>query len=377
MLKRLAGLLAFLALFPMAGAAQTDTLQTTVSITVEAPPAPPPDSIVVTPSSAIGAIGDTLTFTYEVVDAEGLPAENPPAVSWSVSNGNKAGIIDFNANTIRVELLDSGAVNVIGEAIVDSGGDPDPTPPPSDGDWLTDPPEGYVLATRNDFPDTLHTAGWEGRTSCCNGVSTLDLVQGASPLGDNDTFARFTYHVGYADGMGTAHLNYLNPGLPDNTESIFVRVKFRLSENWNFHDSGVNKQWYLQVRSAPCGSQRPWIFNMEGSDTPYGRTGYVGQCTESLIDRYSTARTDSLTYYPGDWTEIAWQVVGATDDTGFLRSWVNGYLGINEPRQTMPEGYPIRIQGLHGAPVWGGRFEAIEVPQYLDIAAVEIWIPGA
>jgi hypothetical protein len=227
------------------------------------------------------------------------------------------------------------------------------TTPAASGAHPNEPP-GFVELTERPFAATIED-GWT------LGGSMEIVSDGAAPLSPPEV-GRMTYAAGMVGGSGPGSANkyYSEP-----KTQLYFHYAFKLSANWQGHDSNINKiLFFHDLLEGKLYEQ--FITLAHGKDN--GPLGY----RVNAHGAYS-ANLAPATVVRGQWHQAEHVVVqssglGVAD--GELHIWFDGikthehydviYDGLNNP--------PRKFANVRWAPTWGGGGDMVveEMHMYMD-----------
>jgi hypothetical protein len=216
-------------------------------------------------------------------------------------------------------------------------------------------PSGYATITNRPFSD-LGDAGWSYNASPHFSVVTDESTPGSCCSAAEARFPR-----GWKGGkspMVTWH------DVP-NTNEIYISFHMKLSENWQGHESGVNKLGFVWIHDDASV-----YFSAQGSGNgtlrPRIRLQAVPDGARNLEPNVSDASVNR-----GEWHRWEIQLIANTPGTanGVARIWLDGQL-ISEHHDILYSGASQDNvwQQVYWYPVWGGMQDAVRDDMTLRIS---------
>ncbi|MCP4902638.1 MAG: hypothetical protein GY906_37210 [bacterium] len=246
-----------------------------------------------------------------------------------------------------------------------------PQPPPEDSveippvDTTEVPPPDLIGDVITDRPySSLAAPGWYDRVT---GDFTIQADNG--PISPSPT-ARARFRNGRAGGTGPTTSSY---ELSGDVTALDVTFALKLSDNWQNHDSGVNKVLYFGLQNQ----------NNENSFVLYGCPG-CSDDNAALTWRatiHGTPMTRAIgqnkgggkKFIRGQWhtVRVFLQLESAPGQPdGVFKAWSNGTLVMDyNDIQYIQEGSSARrFIRVKWAPIWGGTGDVVKqtMYQYMD-----------
>ena len=340
-------------------------VEDTVSLTFKAiDPGDPEVKSVKVSGPTEANVGEPVSFSAVVYDQydEPMPTRG---VDWIVLPDGYAEVMDFDPQSMILKGVQPGSITITGRVKeVTPGPDPDPN------EW---PPEGYA----NLYPPVDFTNGWpEGwqvRESAQGGLALLTLEDGNPVTGG--WLARHTYLPGNSDGAGACFL--ISPRGPDGVKDMIVEEVFRISENFQGHQSGVNKNGYTidddrDGVDPAYGTKHPHIFNTDGGGSGPLKPGIGGQ------DQVDNRVRGDFELVRGNWYRVRYRILMSSDpNVGGYWIWA---APLGEPLQlvgqwTLATTGPDRdgfLDRYQLRPIWGGRGDSVVETMWKDWAQIRI-----
>lgn len=216
-------------------------------------------------------------------------------------------------------------------------------------------PAGYAAVTNRLFTD-LGDAGWGYNES-----SHFSIVEDASTPGGCCTAAEVRFPRGWKGGTSPMVSWHDGP----QSEEIYISFHLKLSENWQGHDSGVNKLgfvWihdnaavYFSAQGTGDGTIRPRI---RLQDVPDGARNLEPNVSDAVVER-------------GQWHRWEIQLVSNTPGSpdGIARIWLDGVLVSDHTDVRYSGASQANVwQHVFWYPVWGGMDDAVHDDMSLRIS---------
>jgi hypothetical protein len=203
-------------------------------------------------------------------------------------------------------------------------------------------PAGMTLISDYGFSDTIAvvteaeigSSGWFGRNSSGLMARVVDAADPVSP----SFVVQYSYPIGFEGGFEPGTI-WRNVG--SGTNELFLGLKWKPSNPWEDHPSGVNKIWFQFAGGGGAGGQV--MLQMRPERTLRTTTEFP---SEPFTNRDRNVGSGVITL--GIFNTIEWYM---RRDTGVMRVWLNGalhldYSDVVYPSQAWDES--------KGAPTWGG-----------------------
>ncbi len=201
-------------------------------------------------------------------------------------------------------------------------------------------------------------SGWEASA----GERDVGIVTDPSAPGSPPFVAEARYPVGFGDGRSPLYLE--RDIASEELSRLYVCLWVKLSENWQGHDTGVNKIGYVWADGKPVVS----LVSVGAGDA-----ALVPQIRlQDLPSRLASARNlepdGGVTVRRGAWHR--WEVLLVMNDgaeaDGEVHWWIDGRK-VGEYRDVpfvVPPGEGI-WERVSWRPIWGGRGDAVREPMYM------------
>jgi hypothetical protein len=344
--------------------ATSETKTGTAAITVSAPAPVPVASVSVSPASATLVVGGTVQFSAVTRDANNNILTGR-VISWGSNNTAIATVSTSGlaravaAGSVQITATSEGQIG--GATLTDTAATPVP-PPPS---GTSNEPSGMTLISDRPF-NALNELGWTDGGGSGQAAIATDVNAPHSP----SSVLHAWYPAGYAGGDGPIAMDRSSIGSP---RTFYVAFWSKLSANFQGHNSGVNKQFYLYTNNgAPV-----FYFSAQGVGsgtlTPQIRT-------QSTVSPSGDANLNpnlvpAAQIVRGQWYLIEVVAVGSTagNNDGSVDWYMNGvhvgsYTGIRWETGATTWGR------MHWTTIWGGVGDTVAAQ--MDVWWDHIYLSG-
>jgi len=222
-------------------------------------------------------------------------------------------------------------------------------------------PIDFIMITERSF-DSLEENGW-GYISYTSPDNYKIVSDVSAPYSPNN-IGQITYVAGRGGG-GEPAKTYVNWN-PSKPKKLYVSSWIKLSDNWQGHDTLINKLFYAQIGEGNVLSR--FFLHARGANSgtlsPCGMT----QGTPLGDQRLLCPNLGSANIERGMWHQYELLLVDNTGDNydGEYHLWVDGvkvaeYKDIIWTNGTERKGW----RGFEWTPIWGGIGDVIEQEQYM------------
>lgn len=320
-------------------------------------------SVSVSPGSVSINQGSGSQLTAVARDANG---NTVPGVTftWSSSNAwvapvNGSGYVTgSNAGNANIVVSAGGrtASAAVTVAAVSSGGGSGGGGGSSSA-WPNRPSGWRSASGSTDFRGGS-TGGWGVKHADGSRPAPRPVAISDSPVGSTHEY-RFDYPAGHSGGGGPEAYMEI-PG----SQSVYVGLWVRYSQNWQGHASCINKYLYLAT-VQPGGAWSAVWYEACGGGASTLHSYQVNQ-TSGCGGAW---RNESVLFERGRWHRV--EVIQTVGNPGRVRVWVDGRLATDV--SACVSGSGIREATLSG--IWGGLGDSVNSSMYWGVAAVEIAVP--
>lgn len=318
---------------------------------------------------------ETAQLTAEAFDASGNVV---PGVSldWTTSNSGIATVSSSGLVTARA----AGTAMVVVTALCCSASD-------TVAILVQESRNDLVVLTTHSFDQEV-PSGWELYGNKFRITSDSTAPESPSNVGE------MYYPAGFVGGSGPAALNYsVAPG----KNRLHLRFQFKVSDNWQGHDSGVGKIFFINTKDNKNKSRAIVAFSAQGS---YANTLNFQVRTQRTVEgavNYGASHASNEVSPPagsdvvsrGQWHDVQVYLIGNTPDQrdGEIHAWIDGVkilqftnVGL-APAIWSSDGTttPVDDNGrmmwtlVSWNPTWGGgSHDTVEADQYQYIDHIEV-----
>lgn len=233
-------------------------------------------------------------------------------------------------------------------------------------------PAGLTAVSASHAFNSIEEDGWQG------GVGDMSIMVDSSAPFSPPNVGRVLFRAGEVAGGSLRPIVHRLTGW--SSTEVYTSFWFKVSDNWQGHDSGTSKIFYLTEN----GTGNPIYYRLHGSgetpltfsvqrqttgagwwDPPEGsQRSYAWNSSDNEIDgiTFEDARV-----YRGEWVHVEVYVVCNTPGTydGEIHWWLNGKkVGQWTSARFMTEGGEFELTSFRWEPIWGGQKGTVEADMY-------------
>lgn len=336
-------------------------------------PTPVVSTVTLSPSSVSIQSGASSQLTATARNAAGTTVSR--SFTWTSSNPNVATVTSTGlvrgvaAGTATITATTDGRS---GTRVVTVTAPPAPAPAPSPSGSAE--PAGFTRITERSF-SALNEDGWSdsnGRTA------TLSLANDGTAPRSGGSVGVITFPQGYTAGGSSSHVAKSVRRI--SARQVYLRFQLKMSANWQGHEAGDNKIFYL-TDSGTGGGGDPIYISALGGGNGTLQLSIVNQGSGSTRYRSSTAGNQvsgDATIPRGQWVTIEVLIQGNTpgSNNGQIHAWVNGQKVMQFSNITMmAAGTSGLFDSLRWEPIWGGQGSR-NVEQTMSQSIDHIYVSG-
>ena len=298
----------------------------------------PVATVTVSPASGSVGVAGTLQLAATLRAANGTLLTGR-TVTWSSENvlvasvsssGLVTGLLVGSATITATSEGRTGSATITVTAL---------PPPPPPGSWPHEP-SGFTV---------IEETGWEtgvlGKWVLYNqsGDKPITVTNIVGSLLGESRALQIGFAAGHSGGGGT-EARWDIPAAQQRSE-IYVGYWVQVNQQWQGHNSGINKMIYL-ADGGGGGFSAMWYEMYGGGSSPLGLyvVNQSGGSPGGMLEN-----VNQVTFTRGVWHQV--EIYQKQGSPGVLRVWVNGVLAIDRS-DVMTRNAPIDAVTLSG--IWGG-----------------------